>query len=154
MAFFMPGSFKLDIWIIIIFFASTNNADRRCYNNQHSVMDDFQIASELAIHVHLNHTLSNCAFGKTHRFESTLSSLHLCLNHCALRSNCIAVNMVDISSCQLCLDDGQSTQDLRLLDFQQIYVNRTHLMGKSCLKNEHNASSASHFGKAHERSYY
>ena len=64
-----------------------------------------------------------CSFG---RLQQQLD-LHLCLKHCSLLSNCLAVAMdLNVAGCKLCLY-GEGSEDFSELNQNATYANLTRL---------------------------
>ena len=80
----------------------------------------------------LNNTLSNCNFGLRHEFEPSMST---CLKHCSLRSDCVAAYITGDAGCRFCITNSGGNQhtDLDRLNYGEILVNFTAVMGKSVI---------------------
>ena len=75
--------------------------------------------------------LEQCYFGKM----NYVANAKLCFGHCSMRNNCLSVAIPygDYTGCQMCTTKGMQTMDSILLDFDTVYVRRSHVQGISLL---------------------
>ena len=93
---------------------------------------DYRLASNIAttdLAPALNATLAHCAFGIRHGFESNKLRIS-CLKHCSLRHDCVAVYITDEAGCRFCLANADGNQHLNHLDYGDLLVNITKVIGK------------------------
>ena len=93
---------------------------------------DYRLASEITrtdLASALNATLSHCAYGIRHGFESSMLRIS-CLKHCSLRHDCVAVYITDESGCRFCIANAGGNQNLNQLDYGDLIVNITTVVGK------------------------
>ena len=125
----LSAVFKL--WAMLVYVDNVRLVEGHCtYGSRLNA--EYLLASDIlrdeTLSSSLSETLSNCTFGKIHYFGPTMF-FSLCLQHCSLRDNCVAVYAGN-ASCQFCLKVENMTQTIDQLDFSRIYVNRTNIYGR------------------------
>ena len=119
------------ILLITIFISSYHSVQSFCDINTWNETD-YRLASIIALTDLASAfygTFSNCIVGLRHEFEPNMLQ-STCLKHYTLRYNCVAAYLADDAECRYCLANSDRTQDLDQLNYGDILVNVTRVIGE------------------------